>query len=45
MTLNIPLAKKEDIEMMMEASIAQPIDAIVRPSDVKPSMVSKSSPI
>ena len=45
MTLKIPLAKKEDIEMMIAASIAQPIDSMVNPSEVKPSMVSRSSPI
>ena len=45
MTLKIALAKKEDIEMMIAASIAQPIDSMVNPSEVKPSMVSRSSPI
>lgn len=45
MTLKIPLAKKEEIEMMIEASIAQPSDSIVKPSDVKPSIVRRSSPI
>ena len=45
MTLNIPLAKKDEIEIISDASIAQPNDSIVSPSYVKPSIVSKSSPI
>ena len=43
--MKIARAKKEEIEMMMEASIAQPIDSIVSPSEVKPSMVNMSAPI
>jgi hypothetical protein len=43
--LKIARAKKEEIEMMTDARIAQPRDSIVRPSDVNPSMVNMSAPI
>ena len=43
--MKIARAKKDEIEMMIEARIAQPIDSIVRPSDVNPSMVNMSAPI
>jgi len=43
--LKIARAKKDEIEMMIDARIAQPRDSIVRPSDVNPSIVNISEPI
>ena len=43
--MKIARAKKDEIEMMIDARIAQPRDSIVSPSVVNPSMVNMSAPI
>ncbi len=43
--MKIARAKNEEIEIMIEARIAQPRDSTVSPSDVNPSMVKMSAPI